>query len=109
MQLEQDLKRREDTIRFHILDASELRNKLHEAERWKVAILDELVICGIYTKAHELNPRKSLHDVINWNCQVALDPLVSSDAAALVESGKESLRIVMTYKDSILPSLPENL
>lgn len=57
---------------------------------WKAALINELITCHIYTKEHDTNPRKALQDAINWNVQVALDPTVSSDAAALVESGLRS-------------------
>lgn len=51
---------------------------------WKHAIIDELINDCILSKEHEGNPRKALQDVITWNCRVALDPSVSSDAANLV-------------------------
>lgn len=52
--------------------------------KWKRAVIDELMTCHIYTAAHENDPRKALQDLISWNVQVALDPLVSSDARALI-------------------------
>jgi len=45
---------------------------------WKAAVIDELVVCHIYTAEHDNNPRKAIKDAIQWNCEVALDPRVSS-------------------------------
>ena len=56
---------------------------------WKEAIIDELVVAHIYSSKHDTDPRKAIHDIITWNCQVALDPLVSSDAQALIEQGRQ--------------------
>jgi hypothetical protein len=55
---------------------------------WKTAIMDELSTCMIYHDIHEENPRRALDDCIQWNVDVALDPLVSSSAAELIEQGK---------------------
>jgi len=59
------------------------RRDLAAALEWKEVLLNELIIDHIYTKEHETNPRKAIHDAITWNCQVALDPAVSSDAQKL--------------------------
>jgi hypothetical protein len=58
------------------------RTDLHQ-NPWQTAIEDELVIIGIFNESHDLNPRKALKDIINWNVQTALDPTVSAEAAAL--------------------------
>jgi hypothetical protein len=55
---------------------------------WKDAVIDELVCAYILTKEHETNPRKAIQDAIEWNCMVALDPRVSSEAEALIERGR---------------------
>lgn len=62
-----------------------------EAMRWREAIINELVIAHIYSKEHDDNPRKAIQDAISWNCAVALDPAVSSDAQALVEKGRAGM------------------
>lgn len=59
-------------------------------EEWRDAVLDEVVACGIYTNEHDTNPRKAIQDAITWNCQVALDPAVSSDARKLLETHPSS-------------------
>ncbi len=44
------------------------------------------------TVCHEVasdDPRESVNRLINWHVSVALDPAVSSDAAALVQLGRE--------------------
>lgn len=56
---------------------------MNTPERTNEALIDELVICGIYTREHDTNPRKALLDVIHWHVSVALDPAVSSEARAL--------------------------
>lgn len=61
-----------------------LERELSAAHAWKEAVIDELIVDHIYTKEHETNPRKAIQDAITWNCQVALDPAVSSDARALI-------------------------
>lgn len=52
---------------------------------WKEAVINELIVGHILTAEHEINPRKAVHDAISWNTQLALDPLVSSDAQALID------------------------
>lgn len=59
---------------------------------WKEAVINELVCCHIYNKEHDNNPRKAIQDAISWNCQVSLDPQVSSDAQALIDRGVEQER-----------------
>jgi len=54
---------------------------------WRDAVEDELVIAGILNNAHS-DPRQAIKDVIAWNCQVALDPLVSKEAQDLIDKGK---------------------
>lgn len=46
-------------------------------------VIDQLVICGIYSAAHENNPIKAVQDLISWHVDLALDPAVSSDAIRL--------------------------
>jgi hypothetical protein len=60
-----------------------------EQTNWKEAVLNELIVAHVYTKEHESNPRKAIQDAISWNCAVALDPKVSSDAQELVEQGRQ--------------------
>lgn len=48
-----------------------------------------------FVRTHEIDPKKALIDVINWNVDVALDPAVSADAKKLVDQTVETcLRIV---------------
>ena len=60
-----------------------------QGQDWKEAVIDELVVCHIYNESHEGHPRKAIKDAISWNVQVALDPLVSSDAQALIDKGRD--------------------
>lgn len=59
---------------------------------WKEAVINELIVGHIYNSSHENNPRKAVQDAITWNCQAALDPLVSSDAQALIDRGATESR-----------------
>ena len=61
-------------------------------EKWKQAVIDELICCHIYNASHDNDPRKALHDAISWNVQVALDPDVSEDALALIGRGAAAAR-----------------
>lgn len=65
------------------------------SDEWKNVIIEELVCSYIYQSIHEIDPKKALTDVINWNVEVALDPAVSADAKKLVDKTVEQcLRIV---------------
>lgn len=59
---------------------------------WKRWVLDHLVVCNILSAEHENNPEKAIDDLISWHVRVALDPLVSSGAQALVAKGAEDMR-----------------
>jgi len=58
-----------------------------EAKRWADPVMDELVSAHILTDEHYINPYKAVKDAIAWNCNATLDPLVSSDAQALIDLG----------------------
>lgn len=55
-----------------------------ERDAWRNAVIDELVVAHIYRKQHDDCPRLAVMDAIGWNCGVALDPQVSSEARKLV-------------------------
>ena len=55
---------------------------------WKGILIDSLVVCHILTAEHENNPKKALNDLIAWENQTALDPLVSNSAVELVKQAK---------------------
>lgn len=57
------------------------------ADAWRRTVDDMLTVCGGVASD---DPRESVDRLINWHVQVALDPAVSSDAAALVEVGKKA-------------------
>jgi len=73
---------------------AELERDLSAAREWREAVLNELIVAHIYTKEHDTNPRKAIQDAITWNCQVALDPAVSSDAQKLIAAAQEDLQFV---------------
>lgn len=60
-----------------------------ELAQWREAVLNELIVAHIYTKEHDTDQKKAIQDAITWNCQVALDPAVSSDARALIAQERE--------------------
>lgn len=68
---------------------------------WKARVIDESVICGIYTKEHDDNPRKALGDIIHWNVQVALDPQVSKEACRLIAQAKQEALESITWRDGV--------
>lgn len=70
-------------------DLAAAREELAQERQWREAVLNELIVAHIYTKEHDTNPTKAIHDAITWNCQVALDPAVSSDAQALIAQERE--------------------
>ena len=102
----------EQTIRDKMNEADRLwntraaeRTMLAPLQVFKDAIIDELVVCHILNKEHETNARKAVQDAITWNCQVALDPKVSSDAAALVaEAEKRGMLEAAEITDRMLLS-----
>lgn len=55
---------------------------------WKEAVIDACVIACI--DWDEKDPRKTLHQLICWENQIALDPKVSSAAQALVDQGRSA-------------------
>lgn len=59
---------------------------------WQEAITEALVVNCIYTKEHDDNPQKAIHDLLSWEIKVALDPAVSADARALIEQGIEKAK-----------------
>jgi hypothetical protein len=52
---------------------------------WKLAIVNELITSHILTREYEDNPRKALAALVDYECNVALDPAVSKEAQALIE------------------------
>lgn len=56
---------------------------------WKEAVENECVIA--FVPFNELDPEKTVHDLIMWHVQLALDPQVSSSAQELINKGKNSV------------------
>lgn len=77
------------------LPNSKMRRKIE----FKDYVLDQLVVCGIYNKAHDYNAVKAVNDLISWNVQVALDPKVSSGAAKLQNEAYEKAVSLCLNKD----------
>ena len=65
---------------------------------WKEAVLNELIVCHIYNSSHDNDPRKAMQDAITCNCQIALDPTVSSEAQALIDRGAVESRAEIEAK-----------
>ncbi len=55
-------------------------------------MIDALIVHCIYQAEHAANPTKALADLISWETRIALDPLVSSEAQALWDSGHRAGR-----------------
>ena len=67
----------------HALAASPVPNS------WKQAIDDELVTCGSTADSFS-NARYALAALVDWHVSVALDPMVSEAAQALIDQGRAS-------------------
>lgn len=63
-----------------------------EQNLWKETIINALVVSHIYCKEHETDPGKALHELLNWEIGLALNPQVSSYANDLIELGREQER-----------------
>ena len=68
--------------------STELRAALTDLKAWKDAVHEALVINWAFTAEHEDNPRKAVADLIAQEVRMALDPLISSDAQALIDRGR---------------------
>lgn len=66
---------------------SALREGIPSAEAFREAVIDELVVCHIYSRKHDEDPKLAMHDAISWNVSVALDPRVSAPARDLLDQG----------------------
>jgi len=78
---------------YPLFDADQMQQAYQAGEKkWKDAVIDQLVILHIYRKEHDADPRLAVKDAIDCHVQIALDPQVSSDAAALVQAGRDAMR-----------------
>ena len=77
-------------------------NAVCELSAWKDAVENELIVCHILNASHK-DPRKAISDIIQWNVDVALDPAVSSVAAAWVDEiaalKEENARLLAANRD----------
>jgi hypothetical protein len=78
----------DEALWSEVRDAAEIPpgtspRRLGSEESFRRAVVDELVICHIYSRAHDCDPRKAIADIINWNVGAALDPAVSAEARKL--------------------------
>lgn len=71
----------------HPFDKFQALVALDKLRAWKVALIDALVVNFIYSKEHDIDPRKALNDLINWEQRCALDPAISAEARALIDRG----------------------
>ena len=56
---------------------------------WREAVIDALVVDHIYSAAHDADPRKAVNDLLAYESQMALDPLISEAAQALIDKGRD--------------------
>lgn len=73
----------------HVLSDVEDENK----NPWKAAVIDYLVCAFLLNKENSKDPRQALRDIVFWETQLALDPLVSERANKLLQMRPED------YKD----------
>lgn len=80
---------------------------------WRNTVIDSLTCLHILEKEHYDNPSKALHDIINWNVSVALDPRVSEDAQKLIDEGKkkaeDNLMFTIECKDKTLKNYEDEI
>ena len=74
--------------------------------KWKDAVIDALVVDGIFQKEHEIDPRKAINDLLCWEAKMALDPAISKEAAALCASApdarlRERLQSIFAITDTL--------
>lgn len=79
----------------------------YETGKWYLAVTDECVICCIGWDDND--PRKTLKSLIDWNVKMALDPLVSGDAQALLQRGRDEEAEVWKAASEISLRLIEGL
>jgi hypothetical protein len=72
--------------------ARTLERELAAANAWKEAVINSAVVGWTYSAADEDDPIGCLSKLLAASAQIALDPAVSSDAAALIERGRREVR-----------------
>lgn len=55
---------------------------------FKEVVLEALMVAALHRADHDTDPRRALADLIAWEVSIALDPLVSSEANALILRGR---------------------
>ena len=60
-----------------------------QANPWKEAVIEALIVNHTLRKEHEEDPKLALAALIDWECKIALDPAVSSEAQALIDKGRK--------------------
>ena len=85
--------------------------------QWQEAVIEQLIIHHIYRAKHDSDPQKAINDLLCYSNQIALDPLVSSDAQALIdhgralaqESAQQTKQKQLFEKIETLPAVPFDL
>lgn len=84
-------------------------DRLAAAEGFRTAVIDALVVDGIYTNGHDADPRKAVNDLLAWEAKIALDPAVSQEAADLhakLAAAEQEIafkdKLIWTMRDSQL-------
>lgn len=69
-----------------------LASERAKPNEWKEAVIEKLIVSCIYQDKHDDDPMRALNDLLEWETQIALDPLVSCQAQALIDRGAASER-----------------
>jgi hypothetical protein len=85
--------------------ARTLERELVATKAWKDVVIEGLVVAHIYHSDDEADPRKALNRLICDQVAIALDPQVSSDAAALIELGRQELKAEVEALRAVVQSL----
>jgi hypothetical protein len=83
--------------------AEQLERELAAAKAWKDAVIEKLAITWAITSENENCPQKAIDDLVASQVAIALDPAVSSDAAALIERGRQEMRAEVERLRGIVP------
>jgi LPS O-antigen subunit length determinant protein (WzzB/FepE family) len=89
--------------------AEQLERELAAAKAWKDAVIEKLAITWAITSENENCPQKAIDDLVASQVAIALDPAVSSDAAALIERGRQEMRAEVERLRGIVPEFLEKL
>jgi hypothetical protein len=79
--------RQGDLVTVETLFSSDIEDETKNP--WKAAVIEHLVCCFLLNEENSKDPKKALHDILSWETQLALDPLISERARKLLQMRPE--------------------